>query len=277
MPMLAMMALVIFLMMAVEDAAGSGKVSYTYQGQECTSVCKRHSDGYWWCEKAERWEGGGRGKPNKDSWWDYCSPNNKVTRYNKPCQDFCTAKEKGYYWCTTEDGEWDYCSPPSREKSTTKKKSPKTASGRPCIGVCGYMGERYMWCTIKGNGGSGDWWDYCGPYVKTSAASPQYSQSIGALLSLTLILHSVNHLWIYHTTRSSGPYGPLLLAPAEGIGGPFGPSLGALRAPNTSPPPHHLLAKIGKNRFLKMLFVTTSQNINQNPEPFLESSFLKVF
>ncbi len=36
-------------------------------------------------------------------------------------------------------------------------------------------------------------------------------------------------------------------------------------------------AKIVKNRFFKMLFVTTSQNINQNPEPFLESSFLKVF
>ena len=34
-----------------------------------------------------------------------------------------------------------------------------------------------------------------------------------------------------YSTRSSGPYGPLLLAPAEGIGGPFGPSLGALRAP----------------------------------------------
>ena len=36
---------------------------------------------------------------------------------------------------------------------------------------------------------------------------------------------------IYIYTRSSGPYGPFLLAPAEGIGGPFGPSLGALWAP----------------------------------------------
>ena len=31
----------------------------------------------------------------------------------------------------------------------------------------------------------------------------------------------------YYHTRSSGPYGAFLLAPAEGIGGPFGPSLGA--------------------------------------------------
>ena len=38
----------------------------------------------------------------------------------------------------------------------------------------------------------------------------------------------------YYITRSSGPYGPFLLAPAEGIGGPFGPSLGAFWAPITS-------------------------------------------
>ena len=34
--------------------------------------------------------------------------------------------------------------------------------------------------------------------------------------------------------RSSGPYGPFLLAPVEGIGGPFGPLLGALWAPISS-------------------------------------------
>ena len=37
-------------------------------------------------------------------------------------------------------------------------------------------------------------------------------------------------LFGYIYTRSSGPYGPLLLAPAEGIGGPFGP-----------PPPHKIV------------------------------------
>ena len=37
------------------------------------------------------------------------------------------------------------------------------------------------------------------------------------------------------------------------------------------------LAKIVKNRFFLMLFVTTSKNVYLNPEPFLESSLLKVF
>ena len=41
-------------------------------------------------------------------------------------------------------------------------------------------------------------------------------------------------LWLLLSTRSLGPYRPLLLAPAEGIWGPFGPSLGALWAPSSS-------------------------------------------
>ena len=70
------------------------------------------------------------------------------------------------------------------------------------------------------------------------------------------------------------------------IGGPSGPHHLTTTPPphHHPPPPHHhpttswkKLTKIVKNRFFKMLFVTTSQNINQNPEPFLESSFLKVF
>ena len=44
-----------------------------------------------------------------------------------------------------------------------------------------------------------------------------------------------------YNTRSSGPYGPFLLAPAEGLGGPFGPTLGALWALIGGPlGPHHL-------------------------------------
>ena len=89
----------------------------------------------------------------------------------------------------------------------------------------------------------------------------------------------------YQPTRSSGPYGPLLLAPAEGIGGPFGPSLGALRAPTTSQNSiNRWLRKVGPKNWQKsskivflMHFVTTSENVRQNPKPFLESFFLVVF
>ena len=42
------------------------------------------------------------------------------------------------------------------------------------------------------------------------------------------LLHTAIQRFILYT-RSSGPYGPFLLAPAEGIGGPFGP-----------PPPHKI-------------------------------------
>ena len=67
-------------------------------------------------------------------------------------------------------------------------------------------------------------------------------------------------LWLLLSTRSLGPYRPLLLAPAEGIGGPFGPSLGG---PFRPPSPYQILSQKHqktKKNLLKINFLPNVHN-----------------
>merc|ERR1712211_62004 len=53
---------------------------------------------YYWC------------RHSGDGSWDYCSLDEKHTRYGEDCTSACTNEGKDYFWCDTADG-WDYCSP----------------------------------------------------------------------------------------------------------------------------------------------------------------------
>jgi len=83
----------------------SDHVELTRYGIKCRDVCGLKGEKYYWCSQ----HGG-----DKQNWWDYCSPNQTITRYQEKCKDECTNTDNfffsNFYWCHT-DSSWDYCSP----------------------------------------------------------------------------------------------------------------------------------------------------------------------
>lgn len=123
-------------------------------------------------------KGGGR---TRDSWWDYCSPQDR-TRYNKPCKDACASRGEDYFWCKTIDNSWGYCSPKAPAKPVIGN------SGRECVGICDKMDWTYKFCAVMNVGHSRDWSDSCGEGYKGGTSSLN-QKNVWQLLS-TLALAS---------------------------------------------------------------------------------------
>jgi len=172
------------------------KLTYTVNGQECDGDCGTHGEKYWWCKKPQRWPPkSGKGGSNGDSTWDYCSPQaiqnsgsqnstvtgNSFTRYNIACKDACEGRGEDYFWCHTIDNSWDYCSPKAVEPVIAR-------GGRPCVGICDYMGKSYEWCNVwnAGYSGASNWWDYCGE--GTEAAWKSWIPTIIIIATVILIV-----------------------------------------------------------------------------------------
>jgi len=125
-------------------------VQYTVKGVLCTSDCTNHGEKYYWCYKTQDHCSSGRGGSCDDS-WDYCSVDERSTRYGGKCKD--------YNWCSLADGTWDYCSPSPRLGVDVSENIELTIYGVRCITKC-RDGGGYYWCKQLG---SKDAWDYCSP------------------------------------------------------------------------------------------------------------------
>merc|ERR1712211_147530 len=74
------------------------QANVTITGIPCGELCAQLGKNYYWC------------RHSGDGSWDYCSLDEKHTRYGEECTSACTNEGKDYFWCDTADG-WDYCSP----------------------------------------------------------------------------------------------------------------------------------------------------------------------
>ena len=88
-------------------------VQRTIYGSRCISECVDHGRGdYYWCNRNIR----SCDSKSCTARWDYCSPDEHHTRFNKECTEECARNGESYYWCYRTEGGWDYCSPANHYK-----------------------------------------------------------------------------------------------------------------------------------------------------------------
>jgi len=138
-------------------------VEKTIYGGRCISECGKYKGAsYYWCQRNIH----SCDSKNCPARWDYCSPDEYHTRYNKKCKDRCGQGGESYYWCYKEEGGWDYCSPATQYEEYDYHNIKLTMSGLKCDGDCTQAGYSYYWCKVVG-GSRINWWDYCSPHNNT--------------------------------------------------------------------------------------------------------------
>lgn len=132
----------------------SPKEHYDYRNYECSGICDRNGESYYWCKTGWFWGS-----------WGYCGMvmEDEIHYGSKTgarCYDTCARKSGNFYYsCNTAQGS-DYCSPFENrdyERRQCKEDSP-----------CGRYDHNYNWCKLKEGG-----WGYCG-LVKTELHHTRY-------------------------------------------------------------------------------------------------------
>ena len=118
-------------------------------GYFCTDECAKRGKPYYWC--------------NTESGWQYCSPNEGIDCYSRPCSNnsYCDKRGASYYWCgvNSTESSWGYCSISSESKHVTY-------NGYYCSTDCLYDSSTdYFSCNIF-DGST----EYCSPTTPTMEA-----------------------------------------------------------------------------------------------------------
>ena len=90
---------------SIYSPLGARKRHVTTRGYFCNDdhPCGKYGENYYWCYYTARLSG---------NYWEQCSPNHNIGRFNKACNSdhYCEYHGQSYYWCWVEGG-WDYCGP----------------------------------------------------------------------------------------------------------------------------------------------------------------------
>ena len=67
---------------------------FTYENEQCTSLCGKHGYDYYWCYTSNSWNYCGYWKaPNEKKWLIEFTDDDNI------CADYCGKKEESYNWC----------------------------------------------------------------------------------------------------------------------------------------------------------------------------------